>query len=105
MTFEIDPQDEPCPDCGSPEHRCCPTPDGLGLWKGGLPKSSTLLQRKRPTQFASNKNTPGKSSSEVVERSPEYFKAGSPVKHAKVDTRFGYQTDMVKPYVPETTAE
>ena len=81
------------------------TPDGLGLWKGGLPKSSTLLQRKRPTQFASNKNTPGKSSSEVVERSPEYFKAGSPVKHAKVDTRFGYQTDMVKPYVPETTAE
>ena len=59
----------------------------------------------RPTQTGDRKNTPGKYSSEVVERSPEYFKAGSPVKHAKVDTRFGYQTDMVKPYVPETTAE
>ena len=104
MTFEIDPQDEPCPDCGSPEHRCCPTPDGLGLWKGGLPKSSTLLQRKRPTQFASNKNTPGKSSSEVVEHSAEWLRGGRRVKKV-VDTRFGYTTDMVKPYVPETTAE
>ena len=71
------------------------TPDGLGLWKGGLPKSSTLLQRKRPTQFASNKDTPGKSSSEVVEHSAEWLRGGRRVKKV-VDTRFGYTTDMVK---------
>ena len=32
MAFEIDPQDEPCPDCGSGHHRSCdggcqPDPD------------------------------------------------------------------------------
>jgi len=57
-----------------------------------------------PTQFASNKDTPGKSSSEVVEHSAEWLRGGRRVKKV-VDTRFGYQTDMVKPYVPETTAE
>ena len=74
-----------------------PTPDGLGRWKGGLKRSSTLLQRKRATQFASNKNTPGKSSSEVVEPSAEWLRGGRRVKKV-VDTRFGYDTDMVKPY-------
>ena len=85
----------------------------------------------RPTQTGDRKNTPGKYSSEVVDRSVDYFKAGSPRKFKMVwvstrkhfdesvaknaellqklsdepDTRFGYQTDMVKPYVPETTAE
>jgi len=58
----------------------------------------------KPTQFASNKDTPGKSSSEVVEHSAEFLRGGRGVKKV-VDTRFGYQTDMVKPYVPETTAE
>jgi hypothetical protein len=58
----------------------------------------------KPTQFASNKDTPGKSSSEVVEHSAEFLRGGRGVKKV-VDTRFGYQTDMVKPYVPETAAE
>jgi len=60
--------------------------------------------KQKPTQFASNKNTPGKSSSEVVEHSAEWLRGGRRVKKV-VDTRFGYDTDMVKPYVPETTAE
>ena len=30
--------------------------------------------KQHPTQFASNKDTPGKSSSEIVERSADYFK-------------------------------
>jgi len=58
----------------------------------------------KPTQFASNKDTPGKSSSEVVEHSAEFLRGGRGVKKV-VDTRFEYQTDMVKPYVPETAAE
>ena len=58
----------------------------------------------KPTQFASNKDTPGKSSSEVVEHSAEFLRGGRGIKKV-VDTRFGYQTDMVKPYVPETAAE
>ena len=58
----------------------------------------------KPTQFASNKDTPGKSSSEVVKHSAEWLRGGRRVKKV-VDTRFGYNTDMVKPYVPETTAE
>ena len=58
----------------------------------------------KPTQFASNKDTPGKSSSEVVEHSAAFLLGGRGVKKV-VDTRFGYQTDMVKPYVPETAAE
>jgi len=49
----------------------------------------------KPTQFASNKDTPGKSSSEVVEHSAEFLRGGRGVKKV-VDTRFGYQTDMVK---------
>ena len=50
----------------------------------------------KPTQFASNKDTPGKSSSEVVEHSAEWLRGGRRVKKV-VDTRFGYTTDMVKP--------
>ena len=49
----------------------------------------------KPTQFASNKDTPGKSSSEVVEHSAEFLRGGRGVKKV-VDTRFGYETDMVK---------
>ena len=49
----------------------------------------------KPTQFASNKDTPGKSSSEVVEHSAEFLRGGRGVKKV-VDTRFGYDTDMVK---------
>ena len=55
----------------------------------------------RPTQTGDRKNTP---SSEVVEHSAEWLRGGRRVKKV-VDTRFGYDTDMVKPYVPETTAE
>ena len=51
----------------------------------------------KPTQFASNKDTPGKSSSEVVEHSAEWLRGGRRVWKV-VDTRFGYDTDMVKPY-------
>ena len=68
----------------------------------------------RPTQTGDRKNTPGKSSSEVVEHSAEWLRGGRRVKsepfviiamvlipdpNAKVvDTRFGYDTDMVKTY-------
>ena len=51
----------------------------------------------RPTQTGDRKHTPGKSSSEVVEHSAEFLRGGRGVKKV-VDTRFGYQTDMVKPY-------
>jgi hypothetical protein len=92
----------------------------------------------RPTQTGDRKNTPGKSSSEVVERSADYYKREvpaptqeydpasikvlegmePPAQHGEaymderriaqadaspkrrcddtIDTRFGYQTDMVK---------
>ena len=58
----------------------------------------------RPTQTGDRKSIPGKSSGEVVEPSAEWLRGGRRVKKV-VDTRFGYTTDMVKPYVPETTAE
>lgn len=88
------------------------TPDGLGRWKGGLPKSSTLLQRKVPTQFASNKNTPGKSSNEIVERSADYFKRiaeeAKPTKEydsASIEVLKGMEPPVQhgEAYVPETT--
>ena len=49
----------------------------------------------RPAQTGDRKNTPGKSSSEVVEHSAEWLRGGRRVKKV-VDTRFGYTTDMVK---------
>jgi hypothetical protein len=61
----------------------------------------------RPTQFGDYKNTPGKDSHEVTERSPDYFKAGTKIKVCPMfgrgmgyneETKFGYDTDMVKSY-------
>lgn len=61
-----------------------PSPDGLGQYKGRT-LSMTLIDGHgrpimRPSQFATRKNTPGKSSSTEVERAEEYFKAGSPMR-------------------------
>ena len=62
--------------------------------------------KQKPTQTGDWKNTPGKASSGVVERSADYFKKvieeaiSGPVQ----DTSFGYDTSMVKPYVPTPTS-
>jgi len=53
--------------------------------------------KKKATQFGAWKTQPGKSSSEVVEHSAEWLRGGRRVKKV-VDTRFGYDTDMVKTY-------
>jgi hypothetical protein len=50
--------------------------------------------KQHPTQFASNKNTPGKSSSEIVERSSDYFKAGTKIKACPL---FGKEPDEPTP--------
>jgi hypothetical protein len=81
-----------------------------------------INSKKKTTQFGAWKTQPGKESSATVDRSVDYFKAGSPRKFKMVwvstrkhfdesvaknaellqklsdepDTRFGYQTDMVK---------
>ena len=42
--------------------------------------------KSKPTQFGAWKTHPGKSSREIVERSADYFKAGTKVKHVKPPT-------------------
>lgn len=56
-----------------------PTPDGLGLWEGGRQelKSPTFGLKGRATALGNRKNTPGKASKEVIERSADYFKQGN----------------------------
>jgi len=56
-----------------------PTPDELGKWQGGLKKSAPnwVGLKSRPTQTGDFKNTPGKVSNGVVERSSDYFKQGN----------------------------
>jgi hypothetical protein len=67
----------------------------------------------KPTQFASNKDTPGKSSSEIVERSADYFKRiaeeAKPTKEyesASIEVLKGMEPPVQhgEAYVPETTA-
>ena len=67
-----------------------PSPDGLGQYKGRI-LSMTLIDGygrpvARPSQLATRKNTPGKSSGTEVERSKDYFQAGTKVKNAKSKT-------------------
>ena len=82
-----------------------PSPDGLGQYKGRT-LSMTLIDGHgrpimRPSQFATRKNTPGKSSSTKVERPAEYFKAGSPKKFkmVRVSTRKKHHNEPVPPFM------
>jgi hypothetical protein len=68
--------------------------------------------KQHPTQFASNKNTPGKSSSEIVERSADYFKRiaeeANPTKEydsASIEVLKGMEPPVQhgEAHVPETT--
>lgn len=70
-----------------------PTPDGLGLWEGGPNElkgaKNWVSLKSRPTRTGDFKNTPGKSGSQIVERSTDYFKQGNntvaPLKIEEVD--------------------
>jgi len=57
------------------------TPDGLGLWEGGPNElkgaKNWVSLKSHPTCTGDFKNTPGKASSEIVERSADYFKQGN----------------------------
>jgi hypothetical protein len=82
-----------------------PSPDGLGQYLGRI-LSMTLIDGHgrpimRPSQFATRKNTPGKSSSTEVERAEEYFKAGSPKKFkmVHVSTRKKHHNEPVPPFM------
>ena len=58
-----------------------PTPDGLGLWEGGREElkgaKNWVSLKSHPTRTGDFKNTPGKDSGEIVERSSDYFKQGN----------------------------
>jgi hypothetical protein len=62
---------------GTEKEKSGPTPDGLGEWEGGtaaLKGSRTWVSEKlHPSRTASNKNTSGKSSSDVVEHSVDFY--------------------------------
>jgi hypothetical protein len=55
------------------------TVDELGKWQGGVKKGvpNWVGLKSRSTQTGDFKNTSGKASNGVVERSPEYFKQGN----------------------------
>jgi hypothetical protein len=55
-----------------------------------------------PNQFGAWKTHPSKDSSQIVERPAEYYRKPLP---ESVDTKFGYDSDMVKPYEPKETDE
>lgn len=57
-------------------------------------KTNWISFKTKPTQFASNKDMPGKSSSEIVERSSDYFKAGTKIKACPL---FGKEPDEPTP--------
>jgi hypothetical protein len=69
------------------------TPDGLGLWEGGREElkgaKNWVSLKSHPTRTGDFKNTPGKASSQIVERSTDYFKQGNntvaPLKIEEVD--------------------
>ena len=62
--------------------------------------------KQKPTQTGDWKNTPGKASSGIVERSADYFNKPipEPVSEPKEASGFGYDTSMVEPYVPTPTS-
>jgi hypothetical protein len=85
------------------------SPDTLGLWEGGpvALKSPNFGLKSRPHVFGDRKNTPGKASGEVVQRSEDFYhgKKRDPQYKARVEAAAIAAAEAVNAITQEDNAE